>query len=277
MKRIKHAGLILCSILIISTLCGCDLFAGVNLTKEESELIAEYAAGLLRKYDTNGKLKDLAEEEPVEEVEEIPEEPESVEEVESAEPVEEIIADDVGDTAEVTVSDGVEPDFYDITEGMDVVDASEEAVNTEEVSVSDSSIASLLNVSGYDISYSGYELCDKYPENDDDSWLISMTSKEGKKLCVLKFAIANNSGSGEPCDILNSGKSYRLIVNDSKRINETVTVLMDSFSQFNETLSSGDSCEAVLVFEMDNELAESINSLKLIIKDKDNSDTVELE
>ena len=62
-----------------------------------------------------------------------------------------------------------------------------------------------------------------------------------------------------------------------EKINESVTVLMDSFSQFNEVIPAGESKKAVLIFELDNELADSINSLDLIIKDKNNSDTVSLQ
>lgn len=269
-SNIRKVILILSTVLLMATLCGCDLFTQINLTDEQSSLIAEYAAGLLKKYDTNGKLKDIVEEK-AEKLEETPEEtPEGAVEEEQEEPVEETATVD-------TVDASVEPDFYDITEGMEVVDAGSESVGAGEIETSNSSIADLLGVSGCDITYSGYELCDQYPDNGDNSWVISMAARDGKKLCVLKFNIANNSGEEMICNILNSGKSYRLIVNDDKRINETVTVLMDSFSQFNEKLDAGDSREAVLIFEPDTELAESINSLKLIIKDKDNSDTISLE
>ena len=93
----------------------------------------------------------------------------------------------------------------------------------------------------------------------------------------IDFEITGNSGGDVVCNILDSGKSYRLIVNGSEKINESVTVLMDSFSQFNEVIPAGESKKAVLIFELDNELADSINSLDLIIKDKNNSDTVSLQ
>lgn len=277
MHKIRKTMLIPVMLLLMTTLCGCDLFASINLTKEQSGLIAEYAAGLLRKYDTHTRLKEIAEENGVVDTasEELPEEV-------AAEPaVEETIPEEPAPEEYIPVEDpnAVEPDFFDITEGMDVVDASDEDVlpESEEQAVGASEISRILGVGDFDISYIGYDLCDKYPENEDNSWLMSMAADDGKKLCVLKFAITNNSGGAAVCDILNSGKSYRLIVNDEKRINETVTVLMDSFSQFNESINSGESKEAVLVFEPETELADSIKSLKLIIKDPDNSDTIELE
>ena len=242
---------------MLSMFCGCGLFSQLNLTEEESELIAEYAAGLLRKYDTNSKLKEFAdvEEEPVSE-----EVPETVEE-----PMEEV------------TEAPVELDFFDITEGITDTDSAGEPVYENETEVSTSSISELVNTPDCDISYLGYELCDKYPDNADNEWLMSMAAADGKKLCVLDFEITGDSGGDVVCNILDSGKSFRLIVNGSDKINESVTVLMDSFSQFNEVIPAGESKKAVLIFELDNELADSINSLDLIIKDKNNSDTVSLQ
>ena len=114
------------------------------------------------------------------------------------------------------------------------------------------------------------------PEHPDNSWLISMAAREGKKLTVLRFSLENNSDVDVLCDILNAGKQYRLVVNHEKRINETVTVLMDSFSQFNATIHAGAAEDVVLIFEMDNDLADSIRSLDLVIKDNLGTDTFRL-
>ncbi|MBQ7581617.1 MAG: hypothetical protein IJU25_02225, partial [Lachnospiraceae bacterium] len=40
--------------LMLCFLCSCGLFTSLDLTKEQSGLVAEYAAGLLKKYDRNG-------------------------------------------------------------------------------------------------------------------------------------------------------------------------------------------------------------------------------
>lgn len=253
-KDFKKVAMILGAILIFASLCGCDLFSGVDLTKEESELIAEYSAGLLRKYDSNGKLKDVKETALDETFEEAVPTPEPTSEVEPE-----------------------ELDFDEASSVLDVIDASDDAKTDEEIVTSGSSIADAFNIEGFDITYQGYELCDKYPENEDNSWLISMAAREGKKLCVIKLNISNISDSENACNILNAGKSYRLIINEENRINETVTVLMDSFSQFAELLGPGESRDTVLIFEPDASLADSISSLKLIIKDSETSDTFDLQ
>ena len=151
-----------------------------------------------------------------------------------------------------------------------------EDVSGEEIAYSSASMASCLGLTDIDINYQGYDVCDTYPDQPDNSWLISMSARKGKKLVVVRFELANNSSEKQQCDILNAGKQYRLIVNNEKRINETVTVLMDSFSQYSATLDAGASEEAVLIFELDEELVDQVNSLDLVIKDPSGSETFKL-
>ena len=236
-------------------LAGCGMFASLDLTEEESGLIAEYAAGLLKKYDRNGTR--LLNPDAIRE-EEVPEEiPEEVPEEEPAAPEE--------STPEETMPSEEEPE-----------PDTEDEPEAEAVSYATATISECLGLSGIDIEYQDYELCDRYPEQPDNSWLISMAAPPGQKLVVVRFSLTNDTDDTMSCDILNAGKLYRLLVNGGKRVNETVTVLMDSFSQFNETLDAGETQEAVLIFELDEEEASSLSSLDLVIKDDAGSDTFKL-
>ena len=255
---------VLFSIMLAFSLCGCGMFASLDLTEEESGLIAEYAAGLLKKYNRNGaKLMNpdtLQEEETAQQEEpeepEIPEEEPKADEPEAAFSAEELSFEDLSEE---------NPDELGV-----------EDVSGEEIAYSSDSMAACLGLSGIEVNYQGYDVCDTYPDQPDNSWLISMSARKGKKLVVVRFELANNSSDKQQCDILNAGKQYRLIVNNEKRINETVTVLMDSFSQYSATLDAGASEEAVLIFELDEELVDQVNSLDLVIKDSSGSETFKL-
>ena len=253
----------LCGMFLVS-FGGCGMFESLDLTEEESGLIAEYAAGLLKKYDRNGArlmnpdaLKD-PEEVPKEEPKEpeIQEEEPAAQEQEAAQSAEDLSFEDL------TQQSADEPGVDD--------------VSGEEIAYSSSSMAERLGLTDIDVNYQGYDVCDTYPDQPDNSWLISMAARPGKKLAVVRFELANNSSQKQNCDILNAGKQYRLIVNNEKRINETVTVLMDSFSQYNGSLDAGASEEAVLIFELDEEMVEQVNSLDLMIKDSAGSETFQL-
>ncbi len=265
-NRIRQAAAILMCLVMLLSICGCGMFASLDLTEEESGLIAEYAAGLLKKYDRNATR--LMNPDAVAE----PEDTQKPEEELPEEPAPEATPEETSDATSAE-----ELSFEDLSAQESAEDLGVEDLSSEESVYSAESIASCLGLENIDVNYRGYEICDTYPEQPDNSWLISMSAVEGKKLVVVRFEIANN-GSGEvSCDILNAGKQYRLIVNGDKRINETVTVLMDSFSQYNGTLASGDSEEAVLIFELDNDLVEQVKNLDLVIKDSEGSETFRLE
>ena len=272
MKKDHHKGkivrtfcLALSTVLLLS-FCGCGLFSSLDLTEEQSGLVAEYAAGLLKKYNRDGaRLMNpdaVKEAEAEEEPEEQPEEPapEEAEPTPEAEPA----------------AEGEEPSFEDLSAQESAEDLGVEDLSEEESTFSVSSIAECLGLEGIDVVYRDYEICDTYPDQPDNSWLISMSAREGKKLVVVKFDITNQSGEDVSCDILNAGKQYRLVVNNEKKIKETVTVLMDSFSQFNGTITPGGTEETVLIFELDEGLVESVNSLSLIVKDSAGSETFKL-
>ena len=258
----KGVALILC-VVLLGALCACDMFASLDLTEEQSGLIAEYAAGLLKKYDKNGArlmnpdaIKEPEEEKP-QEVAPTPEPEEAPPEEPQGTPADEL-------------------SFEDLSEMEGDSDPGVEDLNSEDITFSIKDIGECLNIPGIDVVYKDFELCDTYPEHPDNSWLISMAAREGKKLTIVRFTLQNNGDSDAACDILNAGKQYRLIVNHEKRINETVTVLMDSFSQFNATIPAGGSEDAVLIFELDNDLADSIRSLDLVIKDSLGTETFRL-
>lgn len=264
--KIVRALCLMLSVLLLLSFCGCALLSGPELTKEQSGLIAEYAAGLLKKYNRDGthlmNPDAVKEAEAEEKPEEQPEEPapEEAKPTPEAEPA----------------AGGEEPSFEDLSAQDGAEDPGVEDVSEEENTFSVSSIAECLGLEGIDVVYRDYEICDTYPDQPDNSWLISMSAREGKKLVVVKFDITNQSGEDVSCDILNAGKQYRLVVNNEKKIKETVTVLMDSFSQFNGTIAPGGTEETVLIFELDEGLVESVNSLSLIIKDSAGSETFKL-
>lgn len=262
-QKTRRICALMLSVILAFSLCGCGMFASLDLTEEESGLVAEYAAGLLKKYNRNGAK--LVNPDYLQEAEAPEEEPEA-EEV-----PEEVPASDVPEA----VQESEEPSFEDLSQ-ENAEELGVEDVSGEEIAYSSASMAACLGLNDIEINYQGYDVCDTYPDQPDNSWLISMSAREGKKLVVVRFELANNSSEKQQCDILNAGKQYRLIVNNEKRINETVTVLMDSFSQYSASLDAGASEEAVLIFELDEELVEQVNTLDLVIKDSAGSETFKL-
>lgn len=253
-KSMRRLYILTTAVLLICLLGGCGMFAQPDLTEEQSELIAEYAAGVLRQYDRNeGSLKEFDEDM-------LKEEPETPEE-----PVQEESVVDEPETEE-------QPETEDTAEEAAPVSAENEQ---PQVVYSDS-FADAIGIDGFDIAYTDYEVCNSYPKSEDGSWSISMSARRGKKLVVLHFNITNSNDADTECDILHQNKSYRLLLNDT-RINEQVTVLLNSMSQYCDVIPAGATEDAILIFEADEEAAENIESMDLIIKDDHGSDRFQIK
>ena len=231
------------------TACGSTI---PEMTEEQNAQVVEYAAGLLLKYDENyhGRLVEVPEEEPVEEqpveeiVEQQPEIPEETEETE-AQPEEEV------------------------REETPVVDISEEAVVY-------SSIEEFYGIEGISINYTGYELKDIYPDSNEEEMFFAMSATEGCKLVVLGFDVANISGQDQNVDMLSLGSKFKVSVNGGTPRYALTTMLTNDLASYMGTITAGASEHLVLVVELPEEDAQSIQTLSLVMKNVSEDATISL-
>lgn len=240
-KRVIGGLAVVCSALI-ATGCGNSI---PEMTEEQQELVVEYAAGVVLKYDKNyeGKLVELTLEEDAAEEAEAPTAPENEELPESTESVEN----------DVTIIDNTE--------------------NVEEVTYT---IESLLQLDPVGITYMGYEISDLYPsENEGDDLYFIMNATDGNKLLVLKFLAENASDQDMELNIAESNARFKIDV-DGVTKNALTTMLVNDLAYYKGTLAAGESTELVLVCEISDAQAEEISSLSLIVKSVDNTATISL-
>ncbi len=242
--RKKITGIvILISITAFAAGCGNKI---PEMTEQQQELIVEYAAGTVLKYDKNyeSKLVELTLEETVES------EPVKEEEAPDSENEEEEVVNGAGE--EVTVID-----------------------NTEAVTTV-ASIEEFLQIDSVAITYTGYETCDMYPENTESSELyFFMNATQGNKLLVLKFNIENFSDAEKEVNIAQSNVRFKVSV-DGVEKNALTTMLLNDLAYYNGMLAAGESAELVLVCEVPVEQSENISSLALVLKNVDNEATISL-
>lgn len=226
-------------------LAGCGN-AIPEMTMEQQELVVEFAASELLKYDVNYQSKLTApepEQQPEEEQGEQPKEPLIEEE---ALP-EEIIAD-----TDVTIVD-----------------------NTGTVEAQNISIADFLDLTGVEISYAGYETVDTYPEGEAKEAYFFMSATEGNKLLVLRFSALNVSGEELSIDLSKSQTRYKIILNGTEK-NALTTMLLNDMAYYQGTLAANESIELVLLCEIQDDQTEFIDTLQLKMKSVDDSATISL-
>lgn len=244
--------LVVCSMVILSLFAvGCD--KTIELTEEENRLIAEYAAELLLKYDRNIDLKYYDDDEPFVITTEATTE-ESDEELSTQ-------TDGVASDSDVETMDG----------------ASTEETAEDVVSSKDFNMAEFVGIDGVTIKYAQYMILDSYPSYDQEGVYMEIDAPEGYKLLILKFNIENVTNDKKHLDLYEMNLSYNIIVNDTRTAKQMLTILLDDLYTYQGDIEGNMLEETVLLFQVSDSVAESIEDLKLKITYGDNQQTISLQ
>ena len=240
----RKAGTVLCGILAMALLSGC----GANmpdLTQEETDIISEYAVGVLLKYDKyhSSRLVDTtiydaeAEEIPEETQEELPEvEPES----------------SVNDTEVVDVSQDVEP------------------------SAPPATIEEYYGIQGITFQYLGYELTQSYPSDaSGENMFFAMDATAGSQLLVLRFMATNVTSTDQTLNMLSYGARFRVSVNGEANQSVLTTMLLDDMQTYNDVIPAGNSVELVSIVEVPQN--DSIGTINFILRGGEENVTMTLQ
>lgn len=249
MKRLLT---VLISIIMMISLSACSLMPSVELTEDEQKVISEYAAGLLLKYDRNykGALYDSDDEDDGIAI---------VENEEAKLPINE--ENELSGDGNIN-----QPEFSEDLTANEMSDG-------DDSQYSDLSIAEAIGLDGFEIVYKSYEVHNIYPEEESEELVFSMQAQNDMELLVLNFGITNDGDAAKTCDILNSDSIFRLLINGEERVNASKTILLNDLSSFDDSIEGYAMVDAVLVFEVSEGTASSINNIDLIVK-KDGQSTM---
>lgn len=246
MKRtkIKYICIAVISIMCIVSLTACY---SLDYTEEEEDVIANYAANLLLRHDENYKYKFVSEEvttkATTEESNPIEEETESITDDDNA-------SGGVDLPGNVNVSgDRVISDTEHITEAMNVP-------------------------AGITVEYLDYDVVDRYPSDNSEDGLFVMKSVDNHKLLVVKFRITNTTGQDIAVNMMSPDAKYKGIVNDTKKYNAQLTLLLDALNTYEGTINAGSSQDMVLIYQTQIEAKDEINSLSVAVSNSSDSETV---
>lgn len=218
------------------TACGASI---PEMTEEQNALVVEYAAGLLLKYDANYRNRLVDEAEPEEEQPAVPEE----QPAEEPQPEEEPEVVDVSEEPEAVVYHSIE-EFY----GID----------------------------GVTVTFMGYELKDMYPDQGAEEMFFAMNASEGCKLVVLHFDVANVSGQDKELDMLSLDTKFKISFNGESPRYALTTMLTNDLASYKGTIAAGGTEQLVLVAELQEDRAQSIQTLSLIMRNAADEATLPL-
>lgn len=234
---------------------GCNLDPMPELTEEERGQISEYAVGMLMKYDSHHQSRFL--------------DPDDL---------------DIELTRlETLANNKVNSEVYarqtkaaSQKEKEDKKKALEETPIVSENTPVVSYIEDFYDMYDFNIRYTGYKICDAYPESGD-SFYFAMTPRTGKKLLVLEFNASNVSGADAELDMFSKDSSFKIKVNGENEQYALSTLLLNDLATYKGVIPAGQSETLVLVGEVDEDLASNITSIGVSTQSESKNATIQLD
>ncbi|MBP3469200.1 MAG: hypothetical protein J6K26_06755 [Lachnospiraceae bacterium] len=215
-----------------------------EMTEEQQNMVTEYAAELLLKYDANYHNTILTEEESIKAEEELIRDAElQVLINEQRQQAQQNQETENGGSEEESSSEAAEPVYTDIDSFLGLSNAVE-------------------------IEYTGYLVCDSYPENTEmNDWQgVARATSANNKLVVFSFRVTNVSGSDYLFDMASIDTRFSFKINNSVTKSSLTTLLFNDFKMYRDTIPAGGAVDAVLVIEMPAADAEQMTSIRMIMK-----------
>lgn len=248
MRKYRFLAVLLSSCLAF-TLAGCQS-AIPELTETEQDMVTQYMADVLLKYDANYQDALLEEEELALALEEQRRKEEAARlEAEEQERLEQEKLEES------------KPDDIEVTEAPSYAGVEE--------------MASAARIDNVEFDYLGYELTSQYPQAEGDELVFAMTPTVGNELLIMKFNLANVSGSDCDVDMINTGTSYAVKINDGSYAPVLTTLMENDLSTLVTTIPVESGTEVVLISEVS--AGTQINSIILYVRAIDGNLEIQLQ
>lgn len=223
---------------VSAALCGCTGMG--SLSEENSDLVAEYSAGVLLRFSDEYRYKLITSEQLVKEKQqsETPEQETAV----SPPPTAQAPSAAGNDTAEVSEQQST-------------------------------SLNDIYQQKGLDFSFKSGRFCDKYQENKNVS---PIKPGKGETLFVAAFQVKNTSGKKKNVDLRKSGVTYKLIL-DGSEFRPSINILSNGGLNFlNTSIGGGQKEEAVLIFNVSAERKNS-SAIQLAVEKGGKTSTIKIK
>ena len=213
----KYIYCIAMAILTMSLLTGCG--AGIELSDEENDMIAEYMAAALLKYDVHYE--------------------------------EALIYAEAAETPE--------DDFVPVDSVEDKTQQQEDNKEEAKTEVTTTEVTTVNDIMGnekYHVTYLGVEEYKSYKEPDNEYFVVDAPT--GCKLAVVQLSIENAVEEDVLVSLADKGFTYELVFGEGTSKRPLLTALMSGLQYYSETIPKGESKVGVVLFavEKDRDISE---------------------
>ena len=216
------------------TLSGCALAPVPDMTEEQEKLVAEYAAGLLLKYDQSYDNQIMT--------------PEQLEKAKERERIQKERDEKTRILAEQYLEKTKAAENKESKKkSSKKSDDSNKEENKVPEAITASSIGTFLGTEGLEISYDGFKTVKSYPETGNN--VFSVDAANGNELVVANIKVSNQSSDAIDIDMFSRGVVFYLDLADGSKIPCCSTLLLDDFSIYKDQINAGTSVGTILLFE----------------------------
>lgn len=239
MMKKRYLRLSIITMTMVSMLSGCGV-GFPDMTAQEQQRIGEYAATLLLKYDANNRSRLM-----------------SREDVEAAE----LRKQQLEEARKELAGQGGKDDEEDTP----VIEIGQPGSPVSDGDITQAE--SFLGLpQGVELSYQGKTICDSYPEDGGMESFFTLDAAEGRKLLVLDFRMENTTQEAQMIDLLSMNAIMRVNLDGKLTRNALVTMLEEDLSTYRGEIPAGETVDAVLLVEVEEDMADSISTLQLSVK-----------
>lgn len=240
--------------LLMVTLTGC--IQENRLPDQKADIIAEYMAGLVLKYnpyDSSLLPMNMLEEEKTEEV------------VEEANEL--TNASDQSEDANTATEQASQNEDNTAKSNESTTKPSEEP----EEQLQNYTLSEVIGMKEFAIDYSEYELTDTYSEND----YFSITARKGYQLLIATFTVKNQSKEKAIFNLNKREIKYQLDVNSGTIFKPLLTCSDRDIQYINMPFEKEETKNVVLIFEIPQKT--ELSDLNLIVSSDDKSGSIKLK
>lgn len=254
MVKVIKKGIVIMGAALLVSGCGAKM---PELNEEQSKQVAEYAVGLLMKYDSRHENRLLSDIELEKELARL-----------------EALAQRKAELAAAEQARKEEKERE--KEKADQELAETPVIGQGESVPSGSYVDEFYGIEGISIRYQGYDIMDSYPPSGDEIYFM-MNANGGNKLLVLKFLAQNTTGEEKTLDMISMRPQFKIGVNGGSEKYALATLLEDDLANFRGTLGGNESVTLVIIAEIPQETANSIESISVSMQSETNSAKTLLE
>ena len=262
MKKRTWTVACLCAAAMVCSGCG----QVTALTEQEEEIIAEYAAKTLLRYDKGYNSKYETD---------VMQEAKAEAKARGENAQEEVVTAEPEPTPEVTPTPKAEPTpeptMTPVPETTPTPVPEPEITQTPvqtptENRLSPTDVGKLFGMEGVDVNYVGFEASDKYPVVPDSELAFVMNATQGAKLVVVKFDLVNRTDSAKTCNIAGQNIKFQMRFNQADYVGVQKTLLPDDFALVNCVLQPGETKRVVVISQVAAGYETTISNVDLIAR-----------